>query len=59
MRELGLFTDEEKGSFCTGFIAGVLGANPKDGPALVGRMLPDARQGPGRPDQGDRLFRPP
>ena len=40
MRELGLFTDEEKGSFCTGFIAGVLGANPKDGPALVGRMLP-------------------
>jgi len=40
MRELGLFTDEEKGSFCTGFIAGVLGANPKDGPALVGKMLP-------------------
>jgi hypothetical protein len=40
MRELGLFTDEEKGAFCTGFIAGVLGANPKDGPALVGKMLP-------------------
>ncbi|HSA66092.1 MAG TPA: hypothetical protein VLE24_00350 [Methyloceanibacter sp.] len=40
MRELGLFTDEEKGAFCTGFIAGVLGSNPKDGPALVGKMLP-------------------
>ena len=40
MRELGLFTDEEKGAFCTGFIAGVLGANAKDGPALVGKMLP-------------------
>ncbi len=40
MRELGLFTDEEKGAFCTGFISGVLGANAKDGPALVGKMLP-------------------
>jgi hypothetical protein len=40
MRELGLFTDEEKGAFCTGFIAGVLGSNPKDGPALIGKMLP-------------------
>jgi hypothetical protein len=40
MRELGLFTDEEKGAFCTGFIAGVLGSNPKDGPALVAKMLP-------------------
>ena len=40
MRDLGLFTDEEKGAFCTGFIAGVLGANAKDGPALVGKMLP-------------------
>jgi hypothetical protein len=40
MRELGLFNDEEKGAFCTGFIAGVLGSNPKDGPALVGKMLP-------------------
>ena len=40
MRELGLFTDEEKGAFCTGFIAGVLGANAKDGPGLVGKMLP-------------------
>jgi hypothetical protein len=40
MRELGLFTDEEKGAFCTGFIAGVLGSNPKDGPNLVARMLP-------------------
>ena len=40
MRELGLFTDEEKGAFCTGFIAGVLGSNPKDGPNLVAKMLP-------------------
>ena len=40
MRDLGLFTDEEKGAFCTGFIAGVLGANQKDGPALVAKMLP-------------------
>lgn len=40
MRDLGLFTDEEKGAFCTGFIAGVLGANRKDGPALVAKMLP-------------------
>ena len=40
MRELGLFTDEEKGAFCTGFIAGVLGSNPKDGSSLVARMLP-------------------
>ena len=40
MRELGLFTDEEKGASCTGFIAGVLGANPKDGPGLVAKMLP-------------------
>ena len=40
MRELGLFTDEEKGAFCTGFIAGVLGSNPKDGFNLVAKMLP-------------------
>jgi hypothetical protein len=40
MRELGLFTDEEKGAFCTGFIAGVLGTNQKDGPALIAKMLP-------------------
>jgi len=40
MRELGLFADEEKGAFCTGFIAGVLGDNPKDGPNLVAKMLP-------------------
>jgi hypothetical protein len=40
MRELGMFTDEEKGAFCTGFIAGVLGDNRKDGPALVAKMLP-------------------
>jgi len=40
MRELSLFTDEEKGAFCTGFIAGVLGTNQKDGPALIAKMLP-------------------
>jgi hypothetical protein len=40
MRELGLFTDEEKGAFCTGFIAGVLGSNAKDGPNLIAKMLP-------------------
>jgi hypothetical protein len=40
MRELGLFRDDEKAAFCTGFIAGVLGDNPKDGPRLVAKMLP-------------------
>jgi hypothetical protein len=40
MRNLGLFTDEEKAGFCTGFIAGVLGKNPKDGPGLITKMLP-------------------
>ena len=40
MRQYGLFGDEEKAWFCTGFIAGVLGSNPKDGPNLVARMLP-------------------
>ncbi len=40
MRDLGLFQDEEKAAFCTGFIAGVLGQNPKDGAALVAKMFP-------------------
>ena len=40
MRDLGLFQDEEKAGFCTGFIAGVLGKNPKDGPGLISKMLP-------------------
>jgi hypothetical protein len=40
MRRYGLFADEEKAWFCTGFIAGVLGSNPKDGPALVAKMFP-------------------
>ena len=40
MRELGLFRDDEKAAFCTGFIAGVLGDNPKDGSRLVAKMLP-------------------
>ena len=40
MRRYGLFADEEKAWFCTGFVAGVLGSNPKDGPALVAKMFP-------------------
>jgi hypothetical protein len=40
MRQFGLLADEEKAWFCTGFIAGVLGSNPKDGPALVAKMFP-------------------
>jgi hypothetical protein len=40
MRELGLFGDEEKAGFCTGFIAGVLGENPKDGPRILAQMFP-------------------
>jgi len=40
MREYGLLADEEKAWFCTGFIAGVLGSNPKDGPGLIPRMFP-------------------
>jgi hypothetical protein len=65
MREYGLLGDEEKAWFCTGFIAGVLGSNPKDGPALVPRMfpMPDKEQAviiraiaySGRPDWRDLL----
>jgi len=40
MQEFGLFADEEKAWFCAGFIAGVLGSNPKDGPGLIPRMFP-------------------
>ena len=40
MQDFGLFADEEKAWFCTGFIAGVLGSNPKDGPRLIPRMFP-------------------
>lgn len=40
MQDFGLFADEEKAWFCTGFIAGVLGSNPKDGPGLIPRMFP-------------------
>ena len=40
MRDHGLFTDEEQRWFCIGFIAGVLGTNPKDGPKLVDQMFP-------------------
>jgi hypothetical protein len=65
MREFGLLADEEKAWFCTGFIAGVLGSNPKDGPALVAKMfpMPDKEQAviiraivySGRPDWRDLL----
>jgi hypothetical protein len=46
MEDYGLLRDEEKAWFSTGFIAGVLGSNPKDGPALIPRMfpLPDKEQ---------------
>jgi hypothetical protein len=46
MNDFGLFGDEDKAWFCIGFIAGVLGTNPKDGPALIPRMfpLPDKEQ---------------
>jgi hypothetical protein len=40
MNDFGLFGDEEKAWFCIGFIAGVLGSNPKDGPSLVPKMFP-------------------
>src|SRR5262245_37537877 len=40
MQDYGLFADEEKAWFCTGFIAGVLGSNPKDGPKLIPGMFP-------------------
>jgi hypothetical protein len=40
MMDYGLFADEEKAWFCTGFIAGVLGSNPKDGPNLIPGMFP-------------------
>jgi hypothetical protein len=40
MKNFGLLDDDEKGGFCTGFIAGVLGSNPKDGPALVRGLFP-------------------
>ena len=59
MQDFGLFGDEEKAWFCTGFIAGVLGSNPKDGPGLIAEDVPPARQGAGGDHQGHRLFRPP
>ncbi len=65
MQKYGLLGDEEKAWFCTGFIAGVLGSNPKDGPALVAKMfpMPDKEQAviiraiaySGRPDWRDLL----
>jgi hypothetical protein len=65
MRDYGLFGDEEKAWFCTGFLAGVLGTNPKDGPSLIPRMfpMPDKEQAviiraiaySGRPDWREML----
>jgi hypothetical protein len=65
MKDYGLLADEEKSWFCTGFIAGVFGSNPKDGPALIPRMfpMPDKEQAviiraiaySGRPDWRDLL----
>ncbi|MGH6735107.1 MAG: hypothetical protein ACRECX_03375 [Methyloceanibacter sp.] len=40
MLDYGVFGDEEKQWFCIGFIAGILGTNPKDGPALITKMFP-------------------
>lgn len=40
MRDYGLFEDQEQRWFCAGFIAGVLGTNPKDGPGLIPKMFP-------------------
>ena len=40
MRRLGLLRDQEKASFFTGFIAGVLGDNPKHARALVEQLFP-------------------
>ncbi|MBK5198231.1 MAG: hypothetical protein JJE37_08110 [Methyloceanibacter sp.] len=40
MQEFGLLADEEKAWFCTGFIAGVLGDNQKNGASLIAKMLP-------------------
>lgn len=40
MRDLGLFQDEEKAAFCTGFIAGVIGENPKAAASLIAKMFP-------------------
>jgi len=67
MLDFGLFGDEDKEWFCIGFIAGVLGTNPKDGPGLIPRMfpMPDKEQAviiraiaySGRPDWRDLLER--
>jgi hypothetical protein len=40
MQDYGLLGDEEKAWFCTGFIAGVLGDNQKNGASLIAKMLP-------------------
>ena len=47
MQDFGLFTDEEKAWFCTGFIAGVLGDNQKNAAGLIAKMfpMPDKEQG--------------
>ena len=40
MRRLGLLREQEKASFFTGFIAGVLGDNPKHAKQLVEQLFP-------------------
>jgi hypothetical protein len=40
MRDFGLLSDEEKAWFCTGFVAGVLGDNQKNGASLIAKMFP-------------------
>ena len=65
MNDYGLFGDEEKAWFCIGFIAGVLGTNPKDGPGMIPKMfpMPDKEQAiiiraiaySGRPDWREML----
>jgi hypothetical protein len=65
MMNLGLFDDEEKAGYCTGFIAGVLGDNSKAAPGLIAKMfpIPDKQQAviiraiaySGRPDWRELL----
>lgn len=40
MRRLGLLRDQDKRSFFTGFVAGVLGDNPKNARAIVEQLFP-------------------
>jgi hypothetical protein len=67
MQQFGLFGDAEKGGFCIGFMAGVLGTNKADAPKLIAGMFPmppkeqaviiKAIAYSGRPDWQDLLIR--